>query len=182
MKFHAHAAVGNAKGIFDCAYDFNNCGEIDGEPREIGSALTTLLESLTAEDCQTMQYGTGEFYLQLTIEPLETPAETPADAENAKFLHDLILGFRDESPRGVDASLAARYLTSILATRHDIVNVPNMLDKPATDRLTALGATEREIDHVFETADRAWVVVADEMAVVDLILDARDWVAQTMEQ
>lgn len=82
MRFRAEASVGSGDGIFDAAYDFGDGSgkeaSFTGTPREIGDAVARYLSSLTPEVCETMQYGTRHFFVQLVISP-----ESSASAETA---------------------------------------------------------------------------------------------------
>jgi hypothetical protein len=71
MRFKAFASVGNGDGVFDAAYSFGS--GLDGEatacgsPEEIGKEVARYLAELTPEDCKTMEYGTGRFFVDLHI-------------------------------------------------------------------------------------------------------------------
>lgn len=73
MRFLARASVGNADGVFDAAYDFGAAqgaeAEMFGTPDEIGTELVRFLSGLSLEDCQAMQYGTGQFFIEIVITP-----------------------------------------------------------------------------------------------------------------
>jgi hypothetical protein len=73
MRFQVEASVGNADGVFDAAYTFGEGSKeeaaITGTPREIGDAVAHYLASLTPEACESMQYGTAKFFVQLVISP-----------------------------------------------------------------------------------------------------------------
>ena len=77
MRFRVEAAVGNADGIFDAAYNFGEgSGEeaaMTGTAREVGDAVARYLESLTPEDCHSMRYGTSRFFVQLIVAPEVPP-------------------------------------------------------------------------------------------------------------
>lgn len=78
MLFRVDASVGNAEGVFDAAYDFGDGkteAEMSGSPEEIGRAVTRYLSGLLAEDCKAMQYGTDDFFVQLTIRPIKAATE-----------------------------------------------------------------------------------------------------------
>lgn len=81
MRFLVKAAVGNANGIFDAAYDFGAIcgdeGQMRGTPEEIGAEVTRFLALLTPQDCEAMKYGTDRFFIVLTIGPDEPPAVAP---------------------------------------------------------------------------------------------------------
>ncbi len=74
MTFRVDASVGNGQGVFDAAYDFSDgLGEAtaSGTPDQIGKAVARFLAGLLAKDCQAMRYGTDDFFIQLTIRPVE---------------------------------------------------------------------------------------------------------------
>jgi hypothetical protein len=75
MRFVVQAAVGNADGVFDAAYDFGaGSGEeaqMQGRPEDIGVEVARFLSALTPEDCKAMRYGTSRFFVQLIITPEE---------------------------------------------------------------------------------------------------------------
>src|SRR4051812_27595083 len=68
LRFVADAAVGNADGVYDGAYDFGVEGEVIGTAQEIGEAVARYLASLSGDDVERMKLGTSRFYLQVVIE------------------------------------------------------------------------------------------------------------------
>jgi hypothetical protein len=79
MQFRVQASVGNADGVFDAAYDFGRPygqeAQMQGTPQQIATEVARYLEGLTPEDCTTMEYGTGRFFVELQIEPAGAPAQ-----------------------------------------------------------------------------------------------------------
>jgi hypothetical protein len=72
MIFNVTASVGNRDGVFDAAYSFGPGPEeasMRGTPEEIGKEVTRFLLALTREDCKEMEYGTGQCFIELRIEP-----------------------------------------------------------------------------------------------------------------
>jgi hypothetical protein len=72
MQFRVHASVANADGTFDAAYEFGRPhseeSQMQRTPQQIGDEVARFLAQLTPDDCATMEYGTGRFYLELQIE------------------------------------------------------------------------------------------------------------------
>ncbi len=83
LTFEADAAVGNADGVFDAAYDFGEgCknghhetggGCVVGTPEEIGAEVARLLASLKLADIGAMKYGTADFFVQFTVRLASVP-------------------------------------------------------------------------------------------------------------
>lgn len=77
MRFVVQASVGNSDGIFDAAYDFGigsgKEAKMHATSKEIGAEVARFLSTLTPEDCKAMRYGTRRFFIELIIEPEESP-------------------------------------------------------------------------------------------------------------
>jgi hypothetical protein len=86
LVWEAHAEVGNANGVFDAAYDFgegveglgNGSSELVGTAEDVGRELARLLASLTKNDVTAMEYGTGDFFLQVTVRLRKDPGRAEA--------------------------------------------------------------------------------------------------------
>jgi hypothetical protein len=82
MRWRADATSCNDNGPFDAAYEFGlgvdpegfGAG-MTGTPEEIGKELARFLSVLTRQDVETMKYGTGRYYVELILGPVDEEEE-----------------------------------------------------------------------------------------------------------
>jgi hypothetical protein len=90
-------------------------------------------------------------------------------------LHDVVIGFRDEAPKGADATLAAKFLASILARKVGDEWVNGILTKKANERLATLTKDASiTADSLAVVACAAWIVVVDESELLEIVRDYQD--------